>query len=119
MKRTTWSVLLLCAMPMLAAPKINPAEYTVAVHVSASRYAAADGLSQILSVAIDGKHYELQGGTSSAKVYGHGNGLLDPGDYKAKLSIDQHKTPFESVQQYEILLPDGTTRPFSVILQSE
>jgi hypothetical protein len=102
---------------MWAAPKTD-ADYNIAVHVSGSHYGANEML-QVLSVVIDGKHYELSGPTSSAKVAMRGNGLLNPGDYKAKLTEDTHKTSFESIQEYELLLPDGTQRKFSVILQSE
>jgi hypothetical protein len=100
-------------------PPPNPADYTVRVHVSSARFTVTNQLGQILTVVIGGKHYEITGGTSSARIYGQGNGLLSPGDYMAKLSTDVHKTPFESLQSYELLLPDGTTRVFDVILQGE
>lgn len=102
-----------------AAPKPNAAEFTVNVHVSSAQYVGPNGLSEILSVVIDGRHYQLQGPTSSAKLFVHGNGLLNPGDYPAKLTADTHKTPFESEQTYEFLLPDGSTRAFDVIFQGE
>ncbi len=107
-------------VPMFAInSKVDPADYNIPVHVSGAAYAPGNPLSQILTVAIGGKHYELYGGTSSAKAYMHGNGLLNPGDYRARLKVDEHKTPFESIQSYEVLLPDGTTRIFEVIAQSE
>jgi hypothetical protein len=109
---------MLCTVASFATPKPDPSTYTIAVHVSAARY-GSDALTQILSVAINGRHYEIQGPTSSAKMYSRPNGLLDPGDYKAKLTEDTHKSAFESLQVYEILLPDGTDRSFSVILQLE
>jgi hypothetical protein len=112
-------VLLLCFVPAFAAPKIDPATYTVPVHVSAARYDPAVPLNQILSVVIAGKHYEIEGPTSSAKVFTKGTGLLNQGDYPAKLVEDTHKSTFESIQIYEILLPDGTTRRFAVIMQAE
>jgi hypothetical protein len=100
--------------------KANPADYPLAVHVSASEYALPmNGLNEIVTATIDGKHYQLQGPASSAKIFSHGNGLINPGDYQAKLTADEHKTSYESLQQYEILFPDGTTRRFSVIAQSE
>ena len=90
------------------------------MHISASAYAsAANPLFEIVTTTINGKHYQLQGPTSSSKIFTHGNGLLNPGDYHCKLSTDEHKTSYESQQVFEILLPDGTTRKFAVIAQSE
>jgi len=100
--------------------KANPADYPLAMHISASAYAsAASPLFEIVTTTINGKHYQLQGPTSSSKIFTHGNGLLNPGDYHCKLSTDEHKTSYESQQVFEILLPDGTTRKFTVIAQSE
>jgi len=100
--------------------KANPADYPLAMHISASTYASAGNtLFEIVTAAAEGKHYQLQGPTSSAKAFMHGNGLLNPGDYHCKLSTDEHKTSYESLQVFEILLPDGTTRKFAVIAQSE
>jgi hypothetical protein len=111
---------LFAAIPSFAADnKANPADYPLAVHVSASTYAPPDNLNQTLTATIAGKHYQLLGPCSSAKIYSHPNGLINPGDYHARLSMDEHKTSYESLQQFEILLPDGTTRRFSVIAQSE
>jgi hypothetical protein len=61
----------------------------------------------------------LQGPTSSAKAFVHGNGLLNLGDYQAKLVVDTHKSAYESMQVYEFLLPDGGKRKFGVVGQSE
>jgi hypothetical protein len=113
-------MLALSAAALAANTKADPADYPLAVHLSASSYAPGPSLlSEILTATIDGKHYELEGPASSAKIFTHGNGLLNPGDYHARLSMDQHKTSYESVQQFEILFPDGTTRRFAVIGQSE
>jgi archaellum component FlaG (FlaF/FlaG flagellin family) len=119
-------MILFVALPMLAATKIcaatekvNPADYTITVHVSSAEYVLASPLYEILTVTIDGKHYQLEGPTSSSKAFMRGNGLLNPGDYHAKLTIDTHKTGYESLQTYELLMPDGTTRPFGVIFQGE
>jgi hypothetical protein len=112
---------LACASRAPAAEnKPDPSQYALPVHVSASEYAAAsNGLSEILTVTVAGKHYQLQGPTSSARIFAHGNGLINPGDYHAKLTQDDHKTSYESLQEFEILLPDGTTRRFIVVAQSE
>jgi hypothetical protein len=125
MKRLLWGLALVGVMHAGMdrrmwgeAPKTDPAEYSLSVHISGAEY-APNVLYQILTATIDGKHYQIEGPTSSSKAYMHGNGLLNPGDYHAKLSEDTHKTAFESIQTYELLLPDGTTRRFSVIAQSE
>jgi hypothetical protein len=110
-----------------AEAKNDPGQFPLAVHISASTYAtendsrlgAIDQLTEIVTATIDGKHYQLSGPTSSAKAFMHGNGLINPGDYHAKLVKDDHKTSYESQQTFEILFPDGTTRSFFVIAQSE
>lgn len=100
-------------------PKAQAGDYNIAVHVSGSSYSPVNALFQILTAVIGGRNYELYGGTSSAKAYMHGNGLLDPGDYHARPKVDIHKTSFESIQSFELLLPDGSKRVFEVIGQSE
>ena len=110
-----------------AESKPDPSQYTLVVHVSASRYTQGIGasfinpnlLSEVLTATVGSRHYQLQGPTSSSKAFMHGNGLIDPGDYHAKLTQDEHKTSYESLQQFEILFPDNTTRRFTVIEQSE
>ncbi len=108
------------AMPVRAEDKPNPADYKVKIHVVAAEFAASSTLQQVLTVTINGRHYRLLGPTSSAKIFtGYGTGLLNPGDYQAKLVEDTHKSSFESIQTYELLLPDGKTRKFFVIMQGE
>lgn len=125
-KRFAPAIFLCCLIAGFAAPahaadaKNNPADYSLTVHISASAYATpAVTLDEIITATIDGKHYQLVGPTSSARSFMHGNGLINPGDYRGKLSVDEHKTSYESIQQFEILFPDGTTRKFGVIAQSE
>jgi len=95
--------------------KNDPSQFPLAVHVSASTYAIPTNTGygyELVTATIGGKHYQLGGPPK-------GNGLLNPGDYQARLSMDVHKTRYESLQQFEILFPDGTTRRFDVIAQSE
>jgi hypothetical protein len=115
------SILLIpLVMPARAEGQTNPGDYKLKIHVSAAEYAPSSTLQQILTVVIDGKHYRMIGPTSSARMFsGNGTGLLNPGDYKGKLVEDTHKSSFESIQSYELLLPDGKTRKFSVIMQGE
>jgi len=94
----------------------NPAEYTVNIHVTASRVAIEMPLGhawqyQVLNVVIEGKKYELKCKST--------NGVLALGDYKAKLIHDQHKTAYDSSQTYEFLLPDKKLRQFEVTGQTE
>jgi hypothetical protein len=90
----------------------NPADYTITVHVSACHLSFVSlSTLQNLDVVINGKAYELQAVSN--------DGVLAPGDYKAKLVQDLHKTAYESSQTYEFLFPDMKVRKFSVIGQSE
>lgn len=111
----------LVVAPMLALAadsKADPSQYPVTVHVSAAASASPSNYAvEILTVTIDGKHYQLAGTGFSGKICC--SGLIDIGDYHAKLTKNQRKTGYESMQQYEILFPDGSTRRFDVIAQSE
>jgi hypothetical protein len=82
-------------------------DYPISVHVVSSLLVG--GYFQ-LNVVIEGKKYYLQG------VY---DGVLSPGDYKAKLVKDEHKTSYEANQTYEFLFPDNKTRRYVLIGQSE
>src|ERR1700739_3572319 len=84
-------------------------DYTVKVHVSSSS-TDFDG-HQVLDVVIDAKKYELR----SELSIGH---LLALGDYKAKLTQNDHPTAYDSVQVYEFRFPDKT-RPYVVVGQTE
>jgi hypothetical protein len=89
--------------------------YNVAVHVISSRLiveAQCIGRSQLLAVTINGKNYELESGCGFAALFALG-------DYKAKLVKDEHKSAYDALQVYEILLPDNKTRKFEVVGQSE
>ena len=95
----------------------DPSQYTLTVHVSAAEYVHSDDIAnQILTVTIGGKHYRLWGSTLSKK---NRLALINPGDYPARLTVDEHKTSYESLQKYEFLFPDGTTRIFNLFAQSE
>ncbi|HTS38158.1 MAG TPA: hypothetical protein VMH04_20955 [Candidatus Solibacter sp.] len=111
-----WSIVLLLSAGAWSADVPNPAEYTVNVHVVASRVTTEYGsrinsIFQVLNVVIDGQKYELKCQTS--------NGLLALGDYKARLVTDEHKTAYDSTQIYEFLLPDKKLRRFEVTGQLE
>ena len=107
-----------CISRALAADsKPDPSQYTLTVHVSASAYETVNVPAvEVLTATIDGKHYQLAGSTFNGR---HFDGLLDPGDYRARSSKDQHATGYESAQEFELLFPDGATRNFRVIAKSE
>ena len=115
MKKITVAVLLLLSAYLSAAPAPNPADYTINVHVSASRIVhymeRLFSYSEMLNVVIDGKKYELESGFP--------NMLLALGNYEARLVKDEHKGTYDSLQVYESLLPDQKTRKFTVVGQME
>ncbi len=112
MTKLTLAILLLLSAVAWAA---GPADYSINVHVSASRL-VAEGQStarrQRLSVVINGRKYELESATPV-------NVLFGLGDYKAKLAKDEHKSAYDSSQTYEFLFPDNRTRKFDVVAESE
>jgi hypothetical protein len=109
-KLTLPILLLLATISWASDPK--PADYSITIHVSATRTASVGIGVQDLDVIIDAKKYELM----SDRVIGQ---LLALGDYKAKLVEDSHKTTYDSYQVYEFLFPDGKTRKFQVVGQIE
>jgi hypothetical protein len=86
MKRYTLVLMLLFVSLFvpLAGATSDSADYPITVHVSSSQLYAG---SLQLNVVIEGKKYCLSGG------YG---AVLSPGDYKAKLVKDEHKTSYET-----------------------
>jgi hypothetical protein len=107
MKRAALFVLLLVATLAPAAPA--PDEYSINVHVTSSYLV---GAGQGLDVVIHSKKYQLGGDPT-------GGSLLALGDYRAKLVKDEHRTAYESRQEYEFLFPDSKTKKFIVVGQSE
>ncbi|HYG97841.1 MAG TPA: hypothetical protein VD837_01830 [Terriglobales bacterium] len=106
----------------------NPADYTIDVRIVSSRLEPLCGRAlggdsaclgpQRLSVVIDGKKYELAGGSYRANG-GSNKGLLVLGTYKARVVREEQKSQFEFFRDYEFLLPDKTTRPFTLVGISE
>jgi hypothetical protein len=112
MHKLTLPIFLLFATISQAFDPKPAADYTVTVHVSATRIAFGGRLLQDLDVIIDGKKYELASELSLGQ-------LLVLGDYKAKLVKDEHRTTYDSYQVYEFLFTDGKTRKFDVVGQIE
>jgi hypothetical protein len=105
MKKLALVVVLLFSALAWAGKAPVPAEYTINVHVISSRL--IEGGWSRLTVIIEGKNYELQGNPTLA--------LLAPGDYKAKLVKDEHKTSYDSYRVYEFLFPDLKTRQYHLV----
>jgi hypothetical protein len=120
MKIVLFAIFLLA--PVLAlADKPNPADYTIAVHVQSSRLVnmcmsdakgSTCGWAPRLTVLIDGKKVELQDQNFRLDV-------ILPGDYKAKIVKENTSHSYEYSRTYEFLFPDGTTRKYIVVGESE
>lgn len=121
MKKVAIAVLLFSSLAW-AAPR--PDEYSTKVHVVSSRWVMEPAVLvgpppvQRLGVIIDGKKYELEAPAPRANLQA-GVTLLALGDYKARLVPDVHKASYESSQAYEFLFPEGKTRKFFAVGQSE
>jgi hypothetical protein len=105
-----------------AVPQSN--DYPVNVHVRSSHWNMEPSLIDShpvlrLQVVIEGKNVELAAPATLNANFQAGVTLLLPGDYKARLVQDVHKTAYESSQAYEFLLPDKKTRKFVVVGLSE
>ena len=107
--KTCLALLMIFAFTLALAENSNPDDYTVNIHVSASRM---DRGYQQLEVVIDGKKVELESELAL-------NRLFALGDYKAKLVQDEHKSSYDSIQTYEFLFLDKKTRKFLVNGRSE
>jgi hypothetical protein len=108
MKKAAFVIVLLCSVLVWAANP-SPAEYKLNVHVSSSYL--GEGNRYWLDVVIDGRKCKLEGGAAG--------GVLVPGDYKARLVKDEHKTTYDSLQIYEFLFPDMKTRKYLLVGMTE
>ncbi len=97
-------------------PDLNPADYSISVHVQSSRLndLCAPGCIwvQHVNVLIDGKKFELSDTSPRTD-------LLRIGDYKAKVLKDETGHSFEYQRTYEFLMPDGELRKFVVVGETE
>src|SRR5260370_40430322 len=96
-----------------AVPQSN--YYPVNVHVRSSHWNMEPSMNDShpvvrLQVVIEGKNIELAAPATLNANFQAGVTLLLPGDYKARLVQNVHKTPYESSQAYEFLLPDKKTK---------
>ena len=96
--------------------KHNPADYPIEMHISAThiRYYCSGFRDQIscgnglfADVIVNGKKLELSGATTIGK---HEFVLMVPGDYKARLTKNVNDANGAVInQEYDVLLPDGTS----------
>ncbi|MFZ1083942.1 MAG: hypothetical protein WAN35_03120 [Terracidiphilus sp.] len=111
-------------------PKPNPADYTIRAHVQSSNLvnicqdswgmlnpggmgkATHCATSQHLKALINGKKFELD----SVDIQGS---ALRIGDYKAKGDDTMAPDAYEYHITFEFLMPDGSTRIFRVVGESE
>jgi hypothetical protein len=107
MKKLAIAAMLLCSALAWAGKDPVSTEYNINVHVISSRLSDGDGSWPRLTAIIDGKKCELQGNATLA--------LLAPGDYKAKLVKDEHKTAYDSYRVYEFLFADMKTRQYHLV----
>lgn len=113
--------LLTFAVPSLAFGQAK-AGYTIPVHVLESHIGLScnttKGTSsckstQVLTAQVEGKKFELESETFFSK------GLVALGDYQAKLGDHKEKPTGEFTRSYDLMFPDGSTRTFNVIGQTE
>ena len=113
------TMLLLPAVPMAGEkkqPPPNPADYPLTLHVYSSHMAdlCAPGCIcvQHLNIVMGKLKYELSDTISRSD-------LLRVGDYKARILKDETDRSYEYQRKYEFLLPDGATREYLVVAESE
>jgi hypothetical protein len=122
MKRLLFAILLTASTLAWAEKAPNPADYTTVVHVQSSHLVdVCRGSSNLvrcgktqqrLNVVINGKKYELNSKDDSDFV-------LRTGDYKAKGWEIVPPELSEYHMELDILFPDGTTRKYVVVGESE
>jgi hypothetical protein len=108
-------------------PTLNPADYTVAIHVRSSQpvtickdfvNSTQCWVKEHLNAVIEGKKYELY--SEDVLVF-----ALHTGDYKARIipiDVKRQKVvagEYEIDREYEFLFPDGKTRSYVVAGESE
>ncbi|MGC9292168.1 MAG: hypothetical protein ACP5EP_05520 [Acidobacteriaceae bacterium] len=111
-------LVLFILLPVCSWAATTPEQYTINVHVISCLWYLEpfnQGPEPVLrlDVIIGGKKYKLE-----AQTYFKAR-LLVLGDYKARLIKDVHPTPYWFSQTYEFLFPDGKTKKFVVVGQSE
>jgi hypothetical protein len=111
MKMTQALAIAVLACVMTAAkaekPKANPADYPLTGTVTCSFSRTYNGQLLVrVGVLLNGEVLEMS--TSNALV------PMALGSYRLKLIKDKKEKPYEVDRQYEMLMPDGTTRIYTV-----
>ncbi len=113
--------LMVPALALAVKPKPNPADYTIVVHVRSAKLVNTrdtDFEKSIcnaelrLVVLINGNKFELQDQRANCSV-------IHVGDYKAKIAKEDTSHSYSYTRSYEILFPDGSTRTYRVVGESE
>jgi hypothetical protein len=102
-------LLLLCATTLQAKDKLNPADFTIKVHISATHMQLNTPLGDVLyaDAILNGKKVELAG---TAVLIKNGYALIIPGDYTARLTKDNRNENGTLIRrEYEVFLSDGTS----------
>jgi hypothetical protein len=122
MKKFLFAMILL--IPALAWAKSNPGDYTIVVHVQSSQMTSLCNdtlghpycwMRDRLAVLIDGKKYTLDSKDLP-------DALLRTGDYKARIVADDTSislAAYDTSCVYEFLFPDGKTRKYILVGESE
>jgi hypothetical protein len=114
----------LCAATLQAKDKLNPADFNVKIHISASQIVLAKELRVlVVDTVLNGKKVKLEGDIP----YPHGihSGaapwpIIVPGDYQIRLKKDESEKDVSIIrQEYELLLPNGDTWQCTIIGISE
>lgn len=119
MKRLLVVLMMLC--PMVVMGQTNPAaatDFPLTVHVVASNIEPVAknvtnsvrevDLLNVLRVTIAGKKYVLAVAVYGSLFGGTHPVLIVPGDYPARVTLDQAPHPGQVRRTYELLLADGT-----------
>ncbi len=115
-KKILLAVLLLSSVCFAANNKND--KFNLNIHVTSSTLTFnGSTCTNQLNIVVDGTNYQLVGGCDHQEDVHYGP--LKPGDYKARLTTDDHSRSYLTVQTYEILYPDNRTRKFEVIGNSE
>ncbi len=121
MKMTTLGGMMIAGAAMFVAQSHASSDYPLKVHVASSdlrdecssdQKGSSCSLFQFLAVTVDGKKYRLES-TRGQKA------VLEPGDYQARITKDEHKGASEYEREYELRFPDGKTLKYRVVGESE
>lgn len=116
MKQFLVVLMLLCPVGLMAQTKNAAKDFPLTVHVISSKWFpmpnefGPEGSTAIeAKVVIDGVKYELDARPSLRPR----EGLLKPGDYKARLVKSKRPAPsYQENQSYVLQFPDGKTQRF-------